>query len=708
MTFPVGPRRVVQGSPARSPLRRSLAAAAIAYWPMEDGDSATVAASAFAGHSPMSVAGTVSFGAIPVLVPGGDGVLGGNDGTRGSGPVADLAGGGSLAASVPGSVTAATVSGWSVAAMSIYDRATITGSFVIFEVDTPGGTYVRWRVIFDPVGLTVSVVAYNTAGASTTILPPFVPGIGFVTFSVWQSAPGTISVGWRYIIDYGYEQFTTVSGTLAGIARVGVNTTRATSTQPMLCGHLSVFTEYPPPPELYWNTAASHAAIDGWFGEAATARLARLCAEDGVALNIPAVDPADEVMMGVQPVGTPLDLYRQCEEADLGVLHELGFGLGYLPRARRYNQPTTLTLDMNAGQVAPPLEPTDDDFLLRNRVTVRRIDGSEATAEDATSIAANGRYEQAVDVNLADDTQLGDHAAWRVHLAAVNQWTPDELRWLAHHEACHAVVALALGCTVDWADLDAGPGYGGTQFASGDPHTDAVVSLAGWMGSGGHLRPQESTHDTQQAYELVGIAGFPAAMRDAAAILASRRSDIAAVAAALLEHEVLTGDKIAAIMGSAPAACRVHPAVAVGLTPDLRRRIAHHEASHAVTAVTLGAEVAWVAVTMRPDEVARAGLPALPAGHQYGCTMVRCVDPHTDAVVSLAGWVADLGHIFGPRHTHDTQQAYELVGIAGFPAALRDAQKILADRRADVQAVREELIRYDRITGDQLAALVRR
>ncbi|WP_433319169.1 hypothetical protein [Micromonospora chersina] len=697
-----------QGSPARSPLRRTIAASgALAYWPVEDGRVAGQAASAVAGHPPLAVTGTVSFRPVDDYVDLGYTVR------FGTSALADLSAGGRLSGPVPGEATAATAGAWTVhVAAGGLDPANTAGDVTLLEWTTPGGTFVRWRLVAQKALSSTQVIGYNATGGATTLIDHVGLAFGFAEYAVSAYQVGGSFTVKLYLGDYD-PVFETYSGagTVAGVSSVAANATGTTSTAQMPFGHVAIFATQAPPFDLAGRADASNVLVNAawasYEGETALGRLARLCAEDGVQLTVPAVPDYATTRMGAQPAGTPLDLYRQCEAADQGVLYELGFGLGYLPRHYRYNRSTALTLDYAAGQVAPSFEPVDDDHLLRNRVTVRRVDGSEATAEDPASIAAAGPYEQSVDVNLASDDDLLNHAAWRVHLAAVTQWAPDELAWVAHHEACHAVAAVALGVLVDWADLEAGEGYGGTQWACADPHTDAVVSLAGWMGSGGHLQGPPSTHDTQQAIELVGRDGIPAAMRDAAAILASREADIAAVAAALREHGWLTGEQITAIVGSDDRAGeRVHTAAVAELTPALRRRLAHHEASHAVVAVHLGAPVAWVAVTMRPAEVADAGLPALPEGHQYGGTMVREVDPHTDAVIALAGWVADLGHIFGPQHTHDTQAALELVGAAGFPAAVREAEAILAARSDAVAYVREALIRHDRITGDQLAAIV--
>ena len=123
------------------------------------------------------------------------------------------------------------------------------------------------------------------------------------------------------------------------------------------------------------------------------------------------------------------------------------------------------------------------------------------------------------------------------------------LRRLAFHEAAHAVAAVVLGVEVAWCDLEAdGPGSGGTLVREVDPHTDAVIALAGYEQSGGRLTCPPSTHDTRAALQLVGEAGIEVARRAAWELLAAHRAAVAAVAAALLVHGRLSGGQVWALV----------------------------------------------------------------------------------------------------------------------------------------------------------------
>jgi hypothetical protein len=92
---------------------------------------------------------------------------------------------------------------------------------------------------------------------------------------------------------------------------------------------------------------------------------------------------------------------------------------------------TVIALDYTAGDVSEPFEPTDDDQKVRNEFTAQRVDGGEATysklegpnnvndpADDPDGI---GVYDEALQLNVADDNQLADLAAWRVHLGTVDE-----------------------------------------------------------------------------------------------------------------------------------------------------------------------------------------------------------------------------------------------------------------------------------------------
>jgi hypothetical protein len=128
-------------------------------------------------------------------------------------------------------------------------------------------------------------------------------------------------------------------------------------------------------------------ALNGYSGEEAGLRMQRLCGEE----NVPFAgvgNLADTMRMGAQGQKTFIDLLTECATADGGILHEpmempVGDlpGLGYRTRASLYNETARLTADFGDNQVALPFEPTDDDQLLMNDVSVTRDNGATFRTE---------------------------------------------------------------------------------------------------------------------------------------------------------------------------------------------------------------------------------------------------------------------------------------------------------------------------------------
>jgi hypothetical protein len=121
---------------------------------------------------------------------------------------------------------------------------------------------------------------------------------------------------------------------------------------------------------------------------------------------------------------------QECADADLGVLYEsrASLGLAYRTRVDLYNQTAALELDYTDGVFAAIPEPVDDDQAVRNDVTVKRPDGSQARAvleTGALSIQAPpdgvGTYDTTEEVNVVGDGFLADQAAWRLALGTVDE-----------------------------------------------------------------------------------------------------------------------------------------------------------------------------------------------------------------------------------------------------------------------------------------------
>lgn len=156
----------------------------------------------------------------------------------------------------------------------------------------------------------------------------------------------------------------------------------------------------------------------GHLGEAAATRMARLCGENDVPITFTAIDTSS--LMGPQKPIALTSALEECVDADQGLLVESrsSLGLHYTNLVQLYNKPAIVELDLSAGHLSPPggFAPLRD---VRNDVTVRRQDGAEARYEQTVgrlAVAQVGRYDTSVTVNVATDSQVGDHAAWLVHL----------------------------------------------------------------------------------------------------------------------------------------------------------------------------------------------------------------------------------------------------------------------------------------------------
>lgn len=209
---------------------------------------------------------------------------------------------------------------------------------------------------------------------------------------------------------------TVTSATVGVPTAVEVNPTGAACTD-LAIGHVSVETSITP---LF----ALAQQLDGWQGEPAGDRIVRLAAEAGLTYTRDSFHAGQP--LGVQRTATLVDLIREAARADGGMLFEprasstdLAFNSGRV----LYGIGTpVITLPVTDNQL--DVEPVDDDQATRNRVTVKRDGGSEATAEDVTGplgTATIGVYDTSVTLSLASDAQCPDQASWRLHLGTVDE-----------------------------------------------------------------------------------------------------------------------------------------------------------------------------------------------------------------------------------------------------------------------------------------------
>lgn len=466
--------RMGQGRKAlQSTLRRSIPTfTPLAYWPLEEGASATQAYSPVPGVPPLTFTNVdwasnsdlPSSEALPVLKS-----------RPGELPM------------MQGRVPAPTgpIPGWAVNFIYYIDKGPSTMR-TFLRVLTTGGTVAEWYLQMSATGSRVlgrdadgtAVVDVNIA-TSTDIFSTWVR----CQFNMEQSGS---TVAWRINwIDVGGDAGGYGSSYTGSIGRPTAVTSPpdgySADLDGMAIGHISVW-----PTRTTWGYTG---AIDAWTGETAWARMRRLCSEERVALAcVPGTEPTEQV--GHQRPDTLLTLLQAAADADGGLLLEdrTRPGLLYRERSSMYSQDPKLTLSYNqAPGLAAPLEPVDDDTAVRNDRTVQRDGGSSGRAvlsEGPLSVQdppnGIGLYDDSVTLSLHDDAQTEPIAFWRLHLGTHDGPRYPQVKILLH-KAPHlipAVLALTEGDLVRITDLPPFVGFG---------HVDLLVtavrheaSLAQW------------------------------------------------------------------------------------------------------------------------------------------------------------------------------------------------------------------------------------
>ncbi|MGP3686537.1 hypothetical protein ACTVZO_17825 [Streptomyces sp. IBSNAI002] len=392
-------RRLGQGTKAlASTLARRLPGQGpVAYWPMEDGRTATQAYSPIVGCPPMPVSGFT---------------FGEDDSCPGSAALPSIDGAAIMAGPVP-AYTSPT-SGYLIS--------------LIYQLDAPPGSLQPWLafrttgtaagIVVKYTSTTIGIEGYDAANnliinESFSNSDTYGPGKWYRFDLSAQQNGGNVDfhAGWVEVNGSGSAWNWSEPGTVGLVERF--DTAFGPDFSGMRIGHLAVF----PSSDLgVWG-----GSDNGYGGETASDRIARLGAEE----NVPVTSGFAPTQMGAQGPAPLLTLLGECEAADGGVLYEdrERIALRYRARQSFNSQPVALTLDYAQGHVAPPLEQVDDDQRVRNDRTVTRAGGSSARAVDessALSVLAPplgvGTYDDATTLNLHSDAQTEPIAAWALHL----------------------------------------------------------------------------------------------------------------------------------------------------------------------------------------------------------------------------------------------------------------------------------------------------
>lgn len=396
-------------SPLRSPLYRgTVASEPVAYWPLEDGDNSTTLASALDDGSPMSIVRSPKLADF--------------DGFVASNPVPTMQDG-----EFVGVIPEYPYSSESQVQMMLrVPDGGISATAQYLELRTTGSAR-RWQVLLQPDG-DIEIEIRDAIGVELYAVTGAFNANGTVRRFSLQLTQNGSDVDWMLVtLDEGADQAGTLQGTLTGhtvgaMQRVVVG---SSGLGDVAIGHVSA---RPQITSIFDLTEESNA----YQGEAAGRRIERLCGEQNIPLALTGT-PDDTAALGPQSSDTLLGLLREAAGADMGILGELRdqVGLHFRTHESLYNRTPALTLDYQAEELSPPLEPTEDDKNTANDVTVQRRDGSSSRAVQTSGPLSVqpppqgvGRYDSSVTLNLHTDEQTTQQAAWRMH-----RGTMDELRY---------------------------------------------------------------------------------------------------------------------------------------------------------------------------------------------------------------------------------------------------------------------------------------
>lgn len=412
-------RRLGQGNPpVYSPLRRALTllSGVQAYWPCEDGTNAQVISSAFPGHPPMEFSRRLHDGSNPNL-PATTPKL-----------AASSVFGCSLAlpqlndsewyGNVPDYPATSVInlrfmidfpdSGSNDSAVLIGLITSGDPSFWEIRYKTGGDLNVRaWRNFQSLVWDTT--YDFNLDGKRGQLAIELNTSGSAVTWTV-----AFLEVGKNYAV---YVTNSIASSTLGKALRVQTNTDG---------GHVNITMGHIYVRSVTANLTENIKHVNAYDNEIVGERLLRIATENTMSYNQPDGDVhfiAITDHMGPQRIGTILEILRDCETCDQGILWDgISPGITYTTKRYRESRPPVLALDVTTGEVAYPFQPVHDDAGRRNRVTCQRTDGASSVYEDTDGPLGSeviGRYDDSLTVNVNVDSATLQYAGWLVHTGTV-------------------------------------------------------------------------------------------------------------------------------------------------------------------------------------------------------------------------------------------------------------------------------------------------
>jgi hypothetical protein len=384
----------------------------IGYWPMEDGKRATQLSSGLVGGTAMSIVGTPDF-ATDSNIPSSDALLKLNDAE--------------FNVNIPdydNSSNALTVS--FVVGMPDTDEAASGSDLLQFY--TSGTAYSVDIQYTTATNGSVKVLFFNAAG--TLLFDTGDVGLGLrgeykdVSLVLEESGGAvTYRLSVRDLSNVGSGVGPT---TVTGVTSLGkILTTRVNPSggyDDVTFGHLTIVPDA-------WDTFATLVAFNGWSDRETIQRFLRLSYEEDIAFSYSRSWDVLSTKLGPQKSIKMIDLFKQGAESDGGFLigTKGAVELKYMTRGSISGQDPRVTLDVSAGEIQPPFEPTGDYANVRNLVTVDRIDGGSASSELETGVLSTlappdgiGVRDRKFTLSLGSDTQAQTQADYRLGLLTVH------------------------------------------------------------------------------------------------------------------------------------------------------------------------------------------------------------------------------------------------------------------------------------------------
>lgn len=437
-------RRLGQNAPAlRSPVYREVMSVVnepyrVAYWPCEDGNQSTQAATAVQGGRPMTAVGGVSFSS--------------DDSIPGSASLPTFATGATMSGLIPPYTSTGVIA---YRGLFVVPSTGLTvGTRLIDVAQAGGGTITRWVLTYATggglrlQGLDADGSAVEDSGDIAFDVDGLRQLIGFQVVQDgadvdWGIFTRSIAANNR-VVEGGFDA-TFNSATVGRATQVVIGA--GGGLDGVTAGHHAVGNDLA-------LAATLERAIVGYAGETASDRIERLCGEEGIQVRI--VDRETSARLGPQRVDRLLNLLHDAADADGGILFEPRdmLGIGYRSLRSLYNQ-DGLTLDYSAGHLGEVPGDIDDDQLLANHVIASRDNGSTVEAlqtEGSLSVQRIGLSPLPLTVNVETDAQLTDVAHWALH---VGTWDESRVPAVAVNLA-REPFATSVGLTADVLETDLG------------------------------------------------------------------------------------------------------------------------------------------------------------------------------------------------------------------------------------------------------------